>query len=156
MSELKRYLQFKIDALDHFGMTDPRYNVVEKFLLEHGTFSYGRPLPKGYRYRKVKNCFQNAYQLASNKNLTYCEGFAFRHNLPLAFEHAWVVDDEGGIIDVTWRDVTNTDEYLGMAFTQYQLDRIQLKTKHYSVFWGNPIGITNFDLIEKLKNKEPV
>jgi hypothetical protein len=54
---------------------------------------------KGY----LRDCFQNAALAALwDDGLTYAEGFA--HKGGMVVHHAWVVNQEGKAIEVTWRD----------------------------------------------------
>lgn len=69
--------------------------------------------PKGFRKMRDKACFWNALRTASaRQGLRYAEGFALTH---LGSEHhAWVVDDQGHAIDVTW--VEPGERYIGIVF----------------------------------------
>ena len=49
---------------------------------------------------KPKRCFDNAFRIAlKNASLKYCEGFACSI---IPVEHAWLVDQDGSVIDPTW------------------------------------------------------
>jgi len=72
-----------------------------------------QPLPKGFKRGKERMCFMNAYRLAASRgDLHYVEGYA-SHLIPT--HHAWVVDDDGNVIDPTWPDVEPGEKrsYLG-------------------------------------------
>jgi hypothetical protein len=38
------------------------------------------------------------------RGLTYCEGFVLRAAMPIAIHHAWAIDDDQRVIDVTLSD----------------------------------------------------
>jgi hypothetical protein len=61
-----------------------------------------------------KACFWNSLQVASVRpGLRYAEGFALTR---FGWQHhAWVVDDHGHAIDVTWAEPGR--RYIGVAFT---------------------------------------
>lgn len=60
-----------------------------------------------------KACFWNALRVASTwPGLRYAEGFALTR---FGWEHhAWVVDDQGHAIDVTWTEPG--ERYIGITF----------------------------------------
>ncbi|WP_414530487.1 hypothetical protein [Nodularia chucula] len=50
-----------------------------------------------------KSCFKNCYQALWNyPQLNYCEGFAINSNVSIAVSHAWLVNNDGEVIDPTW------------------------------------------------------
>ena len=52
---------------------------------------------------KIKSCFENAQRLSVGQRhveLTYVEGWVTT-DLPVVFEHAWLVDGEGRRVDIT-------------------------------------------------------
>lgn len=77
------------------------------FFLARGRFYQPQPLPKGYRRRKLKQCFDNSYKLAACKEgLTYCEGYvamAFADGVT-GIEHGWCVTPDRKVIDATLRE----------------------------------------------------
>jgi len=48
-----------------------------------------------------KQCFENAY-LFSNESHIYCEGWAVPSNIPLPIWHAWCLNLEGEVLELTW------------------------------------------------------
>jgi hypothetical protein len=109
---------------------------VEDFLLQHGKQYAPRPKPKGYKYGRLKDCFRNAGSLAleNPETLTYVEGYAFGYLFPV--HHAWVVDKDDQVIEVTWRTrgkfgIQPTD-YWGVPFS---VDLLEASIA-LSEFWG--------------------
>jgi len=93
--------------------------------------SYPNILKHYYTMGEKKQCYQNSFHLALESNLTYCEGFAVSGGVGIPFEHAWCIDKDENVIDVTWSDGV---EYYGIAFsTQFVLKRAE-KTKIYGIF----------------------
>lgn len=147
---LRQMLDFKIQALKTFGK-DPRHAAVESFIIEHAVLKRGKPKPKRIKFGKQGECFKNAAELAlNNRDLIYVEGYAGRPNLPLEFRHAWLEDPFGDVIDVTWRDVSEKEEYMGVQIPADFLLKNVIKTKYYSVLWTGPLDIPNFDTIHRL------
>lgn len=69
-------------------------------------------LPRG----KAKACYANATACALSRNdLYYAEGYGIDPRFPIPFEHAWLVDSSGSVLDPTW---TNAEDhlYFGVAF----------------------------------------
>ena len=78
---------------------NPRAAVVLRHGREWGPF-LPRPKAFGRRYRTSKNCFGNARRAALEfPAFTYVEGYA--RNGVVVFEHGWLVDAEGHVIDPT-------------------------------------------------------
>lgn len=110
-------------------------------ILTHGVEWEYKPTPRKYKMRQVGQCFRNAYQAAlHHSELTYCEGYAYSGILPL--HHAWCVDRDGFVVDLTWRNSSDRIpelEYLGIPFKfDYVTDTIT-RMRCYSVFgeYGN-------------------
>lgn len=104
---VRHWLQQTIDAHTKFGR-DTLDSLIAKYLLEHGEAMGPRiDLPAGMEYGETRNCFGNAFGAAFSTDgegaLTYCEGYAYTPGL-IACHHAWVVNECGEVIDVTWRD----------------------------------------------------
>ena len=105
---VQAWLGAHMEARDKFAEFHPQITsefTIEEFVLEHGeSFGPRIELPEGIEYGKAKECFGNAFGVAMNhRELTYAEGFAYTPGL-LSVPHAWVVDKQGQVIDVTWRD----------------------------------------------------
>ena len=118
--------------------------VVYEFLLEYGQEFKGYPWKKfrgrGYRMMKRNHCFENAFKMADWMGLRYCEGYAFTGVIPV--HHAWCLDDDGLVVDPTWRESLirkpqATWDYFGITF---DIDRVA----HFMA--GKPTWSLLFDL----------
>lgn len=93
---------FKTDGKKILG--DP--TLVYEFLLEYGQDFSGTPWTKfrgsGYRKMRQQMCFANCWFASLIRDeLTYCEGFAYAGLI--SAHHAWCLDDQGRVVDFTWR-----------------------------------------------------
>lgn len=72
-----------------------------RVVMEQGRFWTPAPKPDNVKAGTPKQCFDNAYKLASRRSdLRYVEGWALGI---IPVHHAWCVDAEGNVIDNTWR-----------------------------------------------------
>ncbi len=80
--------------------------------------------PRGY-------CYYNSWKSArSNDNLEYCEGLAWKNDLPIALEHAWILDKRtGNVIDRTWRDVEDAC-YVGFVIPKEDVAESLRRSPH--------------------------
>lgn len=105
-----------------------------QYVLEHGR-EY-QPVLRDVRQGESRQCFANAYHLASGSRRTwrYVEGWAI--NL-IPTEHAWCVDAKGNIGDPTWGK--DGKSYFGVELPLKLVERVQLATTVYGVFcqWWN-------------------
>jgi hypothetical protein len=117
------------DAMDFFTRDgqkiwgDPR--VVYQFLLDRGQEFSGTKWTafRGTGYRKMTPalCFNNCFHAAYNyEELTYYEGYA-TSNFIMPVHHAWCVDEQGRVVDFTWRakqalHLEEEWEYFGIGF----------------------------------------
>lgn len=84
-------------------------------VLELGRSFAPQPKPQGIKWGRMKRCYENAFQLMTeHPTMTYCEGFVFLEKLALPIEHAWCIDEAGGVVDNTVR--ASTVAYFGIAF----------------------------------------
>lgn len=102
-----------------------------RFVLSKGQEFRSKPvpaaLPKGINPRrfKVKECYYNAQMLALTHHFRYYEGFA---TSIIPTEHAWVLSDDGVLLDLTWDKVAEPDEefdYFGVQVpTRFVAERL--------------------------------
>jgi hypothetical protein len=112
-----------------------KYNSSYDLLLE-----MGRPFERrlAHDYVRPKGlCFQNCFDIVSygGANFHYCEGVARPpDSCGLLFDHAWLVNDDGLVIDPTWHDPSYSNTlYYGIPFDPEYLVERALKTKVYGV-----------------------
>jgi DNA topoisomerase-1 len=123
-----------------------KHGSIQGMVIEEGQWDNPQPLPKGVRRGTMKQCFQNAYQLATrDSEYTYVEGYAMTKGIPLAIEHAWVVDKAGNVVDNTW-DTPGT-AYLGIHFDTSFVEQQAAKTGVYGVLGGYHMEATR-ELLE--------
>lgn len=112
-----------------------------RFLQAHGRLWTPQPLPEDIAPGPKKACFETAGRLAlEDDSFTYVEGIAF-NLFPTA--HAWVVREDGLVIDPTW-DNPETCQYFGLAFTRDYL----FETIERNKVWGIAPEMVPHDLVE--------
>lgn len=139
VDDVKNYLKLVSDMRAKMpGAGEWAYNGPEAFVLAHGkeyTPPAPGPLPNGIPAGEIKNCFQNAYLLATAwpAKYTYVEGWA-AGIIPV--HHAWVVDAAGNVVDPTWAPpnrVTPGTAYFGVAFKKAYLERATTRAGYYGL-----------------------
>ena len=105
--------------------------LIERFVFKHGRDM--RPYADHpYEMGTPKECFTNAGEMALwDDDLTYVEGFAVRPKLGILIHHAWLMDQDGCAVDVTWEN-TEDCHYFGIPFDRQTL-RSEIKRTGY---WG--------------------
>jgi hypothetical protein len=91
--------------------------LLHEFLLRNGKKFFSQPKPRRYKMRMAKFCFHNSRELVSRSKgkLRYAEGYIVSPDLPLLIHHAWCVDGEDRVIDVTLRDYQTGESRAGAA-----------------------------------------
>lgn len=95
-----------------------------QFMLDYGSYHVAAPLPARMKSLMPTRCYSNAQRAvvsavsAGRKPLTYAEGYACSGGLAVSvpMQHAWLIDDEGRVVDQTWRS-PETSTYFGVTFT---------------------------------------
>lgn len=102
------------------------------FLLEHGRHYRTTPETFAGRRDPPRRCFMNAALRAIAGEGTYVEGIAA---WLIPFDHAWVVDAEGRVVDPTLR-ARDPDEvaYFGVPFETEFLRKRLIKRGVYGLF----------------------
>ena len=103
---------------------------IERFVLKHGQDMEPEPYHP-YEMGTPKECFTNAGQAALWTDLTYVEGYAVRPRLGILIHHAWLMDESGRAVDVTWENTENC-LYFGIPFDAKTL-RAEIRRTGY---WG--------------------
>jgi hypothetical protein len=115
-----------------------RYKSIQRLILEKGKPFLTRVKSpfKGKQKACFKNCFQAMWEY---REFRYCEGFATDDELNLAISHAWLVNENGDVIDPTWDENITGCTYFGVVFNREFVIETATITKHY--------GILNNDLM---------
>ncbi|MDW9481175.1 hypothetical protein GOB57_21245 [Sinorhizobium meliloti] len=111
-----------------------------RFMLDHGSYHVAAPKPPRYKAMMPTRCFSNAQRSvvaavsAGRKPLTYAEGYACSGALAVCAPmlHAWLVDDEGRVVDQTWSS-PETSAYFGVKFRpEYVMEKAQKHGRTYN------------------------
>jgi len=99
------------------------YRSPQGFILAEGRFFPPRPVPPGMWAGRPRCCFDNAIHVAILYELPYIEGYALcpLGDEALALHHAWNLDQQGRVIDVTWHPTLGL-AYLGVQFSPERAD----------------------------------
>jgi len=98
--------------------------LMQEFLLRNGKKFFSQPKPRRYKMRTPKYCFHNSRMLVkqSHGNLRYAEGYLASPDLPLLMHHAWAVDANDRVVDVTLQNYDDESsrsgpaQYFGIVF----------------------------------------
>lgn len=113
------------------------------FVLEHGVEFKSRPRPaelpgdlESCDY-KTRECFYNAQVLALTRGYRYFEGYA---TSIIPTEHAWVVTDEGVLLDLTWDKIDSNElDYFGVEiphrFIAEQMAETKMASSLLQKYW---------------------
>jgi len=111
------------------GNTD-KYKCFEELVLDKG-IPFKTMLIGKYTLMESKMCVRNAYTSALRyKSLTYVEGFAFCKTIGSAIHHAWCIDKDNNVIDVTWEDGIG---YYGIPMSDVYIKKVR---KSQGREWG--------------------
>lgn len=90
-----------------------------ELILALGEEFNGRPRPADWPRMTPNECFGNCWDVvvSGTPGVTYYEGLVVSRALGIPLEHAWLVDDDGRVIEVTLpEDVCNANtQYFGVA-----------------------------------------
>ena len=146
---IREYLESTRDFFNQTlgkGLVDWKYSGVDDFVLRHGVEGTWWPLPDDVTRARAKECYQNAFQLATRypKRFVYCEGYAC-NIIPVA--HAWCIDRKtGAVVDPTWSDCDDAT-YFGVPFSWEYVMRRAVKSEVYGVFWSGAGSMINLELM---------
>lgn len=106
------------DAADSVGR--PGY---ARVLLNHARMRTATAPPPSWLSEHEPNaCYANTVAAVCRPQasaVTYVEGYAYLAGLDVAFEHAWLQDEGGRVIETTWS--TPGQAYFGLPFTLERL-----------------------------------
>jgi hypothetical protein len=121
---------------------------VERFVLAHGR-TYHRMTAIQPEPMTANSCHENAAVFSRTPGMIYVEGFALVAVPALfAFAHAWCIDADGCVFEVTWREPGLA--YFGVAFAPEYVGRRMASPRHpeHGLLRGNGCGAL-FDGEEK-------
>lgn len=106
------------------------YCSVEDFVLRNGKAWPVSQRPVCLKIGPLGECFRTSasYALRWPDLYIYCEGFACG-SLPVM--HAWLLDDQGRVIETTWRD--RGVDYFGIALRPEYLEERLCEQKSYGL-----------------------
>jgi hypothetical protein len=105
---------------------------IPKLLLTHGRLMNEKsPEHEDFTRGALGECYMNAGRaLHTHPHLHYVEGYAVPGNIPFPMMHAWLVDDEGRVIDPTWEDGA---AYFGMIIGRHTVMEITMQTGYWGI-----------------------
>lgn len=126
-------LRFELEAIAAFMADRWRaggfaYDGPHGFVLEHGTAWTGElRMPVGIMPGAPRMCFGNAITVGVLEDLAYVEGYAMHAKLPMPVHHAWNLDADGHVVDITWAPLAREFDlgpvaYLGVHFSIERAD----------------------------------
>lgn len=124
MRQAEQDLRQQLEDLDRMRLQQGwHYSSPQRFVLTHGVWSPPHPVPPGMWQGRPRCCFDNAITVAILYDVPYIEGYALLglDEETIALHHAWNLDHEGRVIDVTWRSTLGL-AYLGVPFSPERAD----------------------------------
>lgn len=120
--------QMQADAWEHFSKQERESIVVtslESWVAMYGGKSFEfEPRPDWQERLEPNHCFSNCTDLVmSGDGLTYCEGYVMFGEVPILIHHAWVVDENGRLIDPTLPEDDRDPTYFGIEIPPHILMR---------------------------------
>jgi len=105
----------------------------ERFIARNGQCFKGRKLPRSIKRGTPKQCFENSTHLVIDRDgLRYVEGYAMREDICFPFLHAWCIDRDGRVVDVTLTEPEKY-QYVGIVLTRTKLLAEMMKNTYYGV-----------------------
>lgn len=118
-----------VNAIKGCFTTDVECPLFIRFLSEHGREMPMKHVSEITGLSKSGECYKNSYELMLRGPYTYCEGYAIKKGL-IPLEHAWVIDQEGNVIDPTW---DGECEYFGVSFKDDFVFEMIERVHHYGI-----------------------
>jgi hypothetical protein len=134
LTRLLEKLNQQADLLDRLlnSRLDYKYKSIERLLLETGRGFTNIKLTshKG----KPKVCYENCFKaIMFNDDYNYCEGYFIYDDINIAIAHAWLVDKEDNVIDITLKDNLPGAVYFGVVFNREFVLDMGEKLKYYGI-----------------------
>lgn len=118
---------------------------LHELVAQKGTAYRPQPLPADKEHLRgpVGGCYKNVTDVVlgfdghtPEPGLTYVEGYALSAQIPLPIHHAWAVDGDGNVLELTWPEPGA--EYLGIPMSKETLFKAAAETGVYGVL-GNGV-----------------
>ena len=136
---IKNYLEALNSLYTANSKVDYKYKCYEELILQEGFLTIPDPLHNTIIKLNKQYCYYNCYASveASPKQFTYCEGYAIPENVGIPISHAWLLNEEGLIVEPTLKSLAI--EYYGIPFeSAWLIKHIEnRKGKDYSLIEGN-------------------
>lgn len=147
---IRQDIQNQVD--DWQAMGQPA--LMQRFILEKGRAWIPQALPKPFERLTPKNCFQNSYVLAElDHHYKFVEGLALNQNVDMLVHHAWCVDADNRVVDLTWEKPAEC-LYFGIRFNHFRVVKHQTDiTGCYSILDSDSGLNTKFMFEESPKLK---
>jgi hypothetical protein len=129
MDMIRDYLK-EISNMTPYSISGCKYSNVYEMVLDLGQ-SFPTISTVKYKQGQIKACYENSLQLSKKHGFIYCEGFAVSKIAGFPLEHAWCIDGDKKVVDITWDDGI---EYFGVCFSTKFVRDLYKKTGRYSVF----------------------
>ena len=121
----KQFMQDQVQAAYADGM---KFFDYYDLVLALGEGMIGEPRPEWLDRMTPQACYSNCWELClDSENLTYYEGYGLKKGLIIPVSHAWVVNEEGRVIDPTWTE-PETAVYWGIPIDRNVLVEASTRT----------------------------
>lgn len=121
MDELRQYLRMNSELMKRtYPESDLTYDGTSDFVLQHGSEMEAAPWSERFRKGQAKQCYSNSLTLSAQTGYRYVEGYVVPEGISMPVLHAWNLNEDGRVIDVTLR--TNGLAYLGVVFSAGRMD----------------------------------
>lgn len=123
------FLTSYVQALSRMGMAFAQ-------VLERAGRVRHSVLPQGIRKMQRGQCYRNAGTLHLERpHWTYCEGLACPEGLGVPMGHAWLLDENGQVVDPTWGQ---GGAYLGVPFESAYCTQMWADTGYWGLWAEMP------------------
>lgn len=134
LDRLVAILQEQANLIDKLNTrSDFRYKSTQRLVLDYGKPFVTKVNPpfKG----QPKSCFETCLKALINlPKLNYCEGFAISDDVDIAVSHAWLVNNDGELIDPTWiGERFKGSAYFGVVFNNDFVVEVAQKIRRYGI-----------------------